>query len=47
MMQKLTQLWNRLSVKNQQWAWFVILWCGGFFSLLTLAYLIRVAMGIQ
>ena len=36
-----------LSPKQKQWAWFVILWCGGLGSVMTLGYLIRTMMGIE
>jgi hypothetical protein len=32
--------------KQQQWAWFIGLWCGGLAATLLLAYLIRWMMGI-
>jgi len=33
--------------KQQQWAWFISLWCGGLAAVLLLAYLIRWMMGIS
>ncbi len=41
------KFWDRLSLKQRQWAWFVMLWCGGLGSVMTLGYAIRIAMGIE
>ncbi|MBT8364604.1 MAG: DUF2474 domain-containing protein [Deltaproteobacteria bacterium] len=38
---------KRLTKKQQQWAWFFGLWCGGLSAVLLLAYLIRWMMGIS
>lgn len=35
-----------LTKKQQQWLWFVVLWCGGLAAAALLAYLVRLAMGI-
>ena len=35
---------KRLTKKQAQWSWFVILWCGGLSSALVLAYMIRWVM---
>ncbi len=35
-----------LTEKQQQWLWFVVLWCGGLGAVLLLAYLIRLMMRI-
>jgi uncharacterized membrane protein len=35
-----------LTKKQQQWVWFVVLWCGGLTAVLLLAYLIRWMMRI-
>jgi hypothetical protein len=32
--------------KQQQWLWFVVLWCGGLAAAALLAYLVRLLMGI-
>lgn len=36
-----------LSEKQAQWAWFILLWCGGLASVALLGYIIRWMMGIQ
>lgn len=36
-----------LSPKQKQWAWFVILWCGGLGTVMLLGFIIRTAMGIE
>jgi hypothetical protein len=35
-----------LTKKQQQWAWFIGLWCGGLGAVLLLAYVIRWMMRI-
>ena len=35
-----------LTKKQQQWVWFVVLWCGGLAAAAMLAYLVRLLMGI-
>jgi hypothetical protein len=35
-----------LTKKQQQWLWFVVLWCGGLAAVMLLAYLVRLLMGI-
>jgi hypothetical protein len=35
-----------LTKKQQQWLWFVVLWCGGLAAAAMLAYLVRLLMGI-
>ena len=35
-----------LTKKQQQWLWFVVLWCGGLGAVMLLAYLVRLLMGI-
>jgi uncharacterized membrane protein len=35
-----------LTKKQQQWAWFIVLWCGGLGAVLLLAYVIRWMMRI-
>jgi hypothetical protein len=35
-----------LTKKQQQWLWFVVLWCGGLAGAALLAYLVRLLMGI-
>ena len=32
--------------KQQQWLWFLLLWCGGLTAAVLLAYLVRLIMGI-
>jgi hypothetical protein len=32
--------------KQQQWMWFMVLWCGGLASAALLAYLVRLIVGI-
>jgi len=36
-----------LTHKQREWAWFIGLWFGGLLSVGTLAYLIRLLMGID
>tara|TARA_B100000989_G_C19476862_1_gene443323 strand:+ start:210 stop:332 length:123 start_codon:yes stop_codon:yes gene_type:complete len=38
---------KHLSKHQRQWAWFVLLWCGGLGSVMLLGYVIRLAMGID
>lgn len=38
---------SKLSVKQKQWAWFFGLWFCGLLSVGTLAYAIRLLMGIN
>lgn len=33
--------WINFSPKRKQWMWFVILWCGGLFSVLAVSYPIK------
>jgi hypothetical protein len=35
-----------LTKKQQQWMWFLILWCGGLAAAVLLAYLARLIIGI-
>jgi hypothetical protein len=35
------------SPKQKEWAWFVILWCGGLGAVMLLGFIIRTAMGIE
>jgi len=35
-----------LTKKQQQWLWFLALWCGGLAAAALLAYLVRLIMGI-
>ncbi len=35
-----------LTRKQQQWLWFVVLWCGGLAAAALLAYFVRLLMGI-
>jgi hypothetical protein len=35
-----------LTRKQQQWLWFVVLWCGGLAAAALLAYLVRLLLGI-
>ncbi len=35
-MKIMKKLWDSLSQKQRQWAWFVILWCGGLGSVMLL-----------
>lgn len=46
-MEIVDKLWSRLSKKQRQWAWFVILWCGGLGAVMLLGFIIRTAMGIE
>lgn len=43
----LKTIWKKASPRQRQWLWFVGLWCGGLASVLVLAYVIRIAMGIE
>ena len=36
-----------LTKKQQQWVWFVVLWCGGLAAAAMLAYFVRLLMGIN
>jgi len=36
-----------LTKKQQQWSWFIGLWCGGLAAVMLLAYLIRWMMRIS
>ncbi len=36
-----------LTKKQQQWLWFVALWCCGLAAVMLLAYLVRLLMGIN
>ena len=36
----------RLSERQNQWAWFVGLWCAGLFSVLALGGVIKLVMGV-
>ena len=38
---------KQLTKKQQQWAWFIVLWCGGLAAVLLLARLIRWLMRIS
>ena len=38
---------KRLTEKQRQWAWFVVLWCGGLSTALALGCVIRWMMGIS
>ena len=40
------KIFARLTAKQRQWLWFVLLWCGGLFSVLLVAKFIRWAMGL-
>ena len=46
-MEIIDKLLNRLSKKQRQWAWFIILWCGGLGSVMLLGLIIRTMMGID
>jgi len=35
-----------LTKKQQQWLWFLFLWCGGLAAAALLAYVVRLLMGI-
>jgi hypothetical protein len=35
-----------LTKKQQQWLWFVVLWCGGLAAAALLAYMVRLLMRI-
>lgn len=37
---------ERLSEKQRQWAWFIILWCFGLGCVMTLGALIKLVMNI-
>lgn len=37
---------KHLSKSQQQWLWFVGLWCGGLLSVASLGYVIKWAMGV-
>ena len=36
-----------LNQKQKQWAWFLILWCGGLGSVMFIGLIIRTAKGIE
>lgn len=38
---------ENLTETQRQWAWFVILWCGGLGSVMLLGLIIRTIMGIE
>lgn len=44
--QKLDDKLSALPEKQRQWVWFVGLWCFGFFTILTIAKLIKWFMGV-
>ncbi len=37
-------LWLNKRPKLKQWLWFILLWLGGFLSVYTVAYLIKIVM---
>lgn len=44
--QCIDKICRKLSVGQKQWLWFIVLWLGGFFSVLTLSYAIKFMMGL-
>ena len=45
--QLMKNIWQRLSEKQRQWAWFAVLWFTGLGSVVLLGSIIRMAMGIE
>jgi len=35
---------NKINLKLKQWMWFFALWCGGFITVFTIAYLIKIVI---
>jgi hypothetical protein len=35
-----------LTKKQQQWLWFVVLWCGGLAAVMLLAHFVRLVIGL-
>ena len=40
-------IWQSLSEKQRQWAWFAVLWVAGLAAAVLLGSIIRMAMGIE
>ena len=45
-MKRCINWWQRRSKSQQQWLWFIGLWCAGFLTVAVIAKIIKLIMGV-